>query len=154
MQASWSPSPSGQARWFCAVDVATDPGRRDICEAIAATLADRGTSLHDLGIGLAIGGHLGWPATRLQALQQEYDALSGAGGAPFVGAELSCEAIDRMQDWMRQIGTAGELQLMRNVLARSGRSVKDWSGQYQRNIALAAATAQAAAVSIGRDTSP
>jgi hypothetical protein len=58
IQASWGPSHTGQARWFCAVDVEADPGRREICEAIAGTLSHRSTSVAELGIGLAIGKSL------------------------------------------------------------------------------------------------
>jgi len=154
VQAAWGPPHTGQAKWFCGVDVDADPSRRETCEAIAGTLSYRGTSVKDLGVGLAIGTRLGWPAPQLQALQQEYDAVNEAGGAPFIGADLSCEVVDRMQDWMRQLGTRGELQLMRDVVARSGRSIRDWSGQYRKNIALAAATAQAASMSVAGEATP
>ena len=147
VQGSWGPSHTSQAQMYCTADIDADPGRRGTCEAIAATLSDHGTSVTDLGVGLAIGRALGWPAPRLQALQVEQDALNEAGGGPLAGVDFSCEAVDRMQAWSRQVGTRGERQAMRDVLARSGRSVEDWSAQYRRNFTLAAVTAQTASQS-------
>jgi hypothetical protein len=82
----------------------------------------------------------------LQALQQELDALGEAGrfqGA--VGLDLSCEAVEHTQDWMRRIAAQGEVQAAREVLARSGHSVEQWSARYRKDFALAKATAEAAA---------
>lgn len=146
VQAAWVASHSAQAYEYCAADAVAQPGRRETCEALADTLSHHGTSLADLGIGLAIGRHLGWPAQRLQALQREQDALTEASGFHAIGVDFGCEAVDRMQGWMRQLGTGGELQALREVLARSGRSVEDWGAQHRRNFALATATAEAAAI--------
>jgi hypothetical protein len=154
IQASWGPPQTSQAYVYCAVDIDADPARRDTCEAIAETLSYSSTSVTDLGVGLAIAKKLGWPAQRLQALQQEHDAINEAGGAPLTGADFSCEAVDRMQAWIRQLGTRGERQAMRDVLARSGRSVEEWSAQYRRNFKLAEATAQTASLSVATDAAP
>ena len=151
IQQSWSPSNTKQAQLFCAADK-LDLDRRDLCEAIAATLAYRGTSVSDLGIGLTIGRSLGWSTVQLEPLQQEYDALSEVVAAPLMGADLSCLAIDRMQDWMRKVDARGERGAMREVLSRSGRSIEDWSDRHRKSATLAMVTAQAAAHSMEKET--
>ena len=45
---------------------------------------------------------------------------------------------------MNVIRLHGEVQTLRDALARSGRSVEQWSERYRKNYALAAATAEAA----------
>lgn len=145
VQAAWVDSHSEQAYAYCIGGDGVAAERLDTCEALAQTLAYRSTSLADLGIALAIGTRLGWPAPRLQALQQQQDAAAEANGLHVVGVDLGCEAVDRVQGWMRQLGAGGELKALRDVLARSGRSIEDWSAQHRRNVAVATAAVEAAA---------
>jgi hypothetical protein len=144
IQAAWTLPHTSQAHGYCMSDMTGDAERRSLCNALAETLAYRGTSVADLSVGLAIGTALGWPASRVGALQQEHDALSEAAFTPLIGADLSCEAMDRLRAWTREVGARGELQAMRGELARSGRSTAEWSAQHQRNFTLAAATVQIA----------
>lgn len=144
LQAAWTSPHTSQAHGYCMSDLSADPERRSLCNVLAETLARHGTSVADLSVGLAIGTAVGWPASRLQSLQREHDALSEAAFTPLIGADLGCEAIERLQAWTREVGRLGELQAMREVLARSGRSIDDWSAQYQRNFTLAAGTVQIA----------
>jgi hypothetical protein len=145
-QAAWAPPRSGQAYLYCMAEALADANRRQTCDALAQTLAQRGMSLADVSVGIAIGRNVGWPAERLQSLQQELDALGQAGRfQSAVGLDLSCEAVERMQDWMRRIAAQGEVQAAREALARSGHSVEQWSARYRKDFALAKATAEAAA---------
>ena len=145
-QAAWAPPRSGQAYLYCTAESLADANRQQTCDALAQTLAQRGMSLADVSVGLAIGRNVGWPAERLQALQQELDALGQAGRfQSAVGLDLSCEAVARTQEWMRRVAAEGEVQAAREELARSGRSVEQWSARYRKDFALAKATAEAAA---------
>ena len=145
-QAAWAPPRSGQAYLYCRAEALADANRRETCDALAHTLAQRGMSLADVSVGIAIGRNVGWPAERLQALQQELDALGQAGRfESAVGLDLSCEAVERTQDWMRRLVAGGEVQAARELLARSGRSVEQWSARYRKEFALAKAAADAAA---------
>jgi hypothetical protein len=144
LQAAWTSPHTSQAHAYCMSDLGADAERRSLCHALAETLAWHGTSVADLSVGLAIGAAVGWPASRLQSLQREHDALSEAAFTPLIGADLGCEAIDRLQAWTREVGRHGELQAMRQVLARSGRSIDDWSAQHRRNYTLAAETVETA----------
>ena len=145
-QAAWAPPRSGQAYLYCRAEALADANRRETCDALAHTLTQRGMSLADVSVGIAIGRNVGWPAERLQALQQELDALGQAGRfESAVGLDLSCEAVERTQDWMRRLVAGGEVQAARELLARSGRSVEQWSARYRKEFALAKAAADAAA---------
>jgi len=143
-QAGWIPSHANQAQAYCGADAVADRERRPTCETLAEALASRSTSVADLSVGLAIGRNLGWAGERLEALQQEQDAFSEAGGFQAIGADFNCEGVDRLQAWTRQLAARGELQAMRDALARSGRSVEQWSAQYRKNFAVAMAAAEAA----------
>ena len=147
-QAGWVPSHANQAQVYCGADAVADRERRPSCEALAETLASRSTSVSDLGVALAIGRNLGWAAERLEALQQEQDAFSEAGGFQAIGFDPGCDGVARMQAWTRQLAARGELQATRDALARSGRSVEQWSAQYRRNFAVATAAAAEAATSV------
>ncbi|HXD06939.1 MAG TPA: hypothetical protein VN680_12870 [Burkholderiaceae bacterium] len=142
VQAGWVALHSAQAYEYCAGD--SSPARHDTCDALAQTLAYRSSSLRDLGVGIAIGRALGWDGARLADLQREYDAIAEASGFQAVGVDLSCEAVDRVQDWMHQLAASGELVAMREVLSRSGRSIEAWSEQHRRSYEAAVAAVQAA----------
>ena len=145
-QAAWAPPRSGQAYLYCTAESLADANRQQTCDALAQTLALRGMSLADVSVGVAIGRNVGWPAQRLQTLQQELDALGQAGRfQSAVGLDLSCAAVERTQEWMRRVAAEGEVQAAREELARSGRSVEQWSARYRKDFALARATAEAAA---------
>jgi len=143
-QAAWTSAHSTQAYAYCMSDTADDGTRAATCDALADTLARRGASLTDMGTGLAIAKHLNWTAQRLQALQQEHDAISETSGIQDFGQDWSCDAVTRLQDWTRQLAQHGEVQAMRGVLAHSGRSVEQWSAQHRKNIAVAMAATEAA----------
>lgn len=144
VQTVWSLGHSSQAYTYCVTAAAIDGPRQASCAALADTLARRSTSVEDRAAGLAIGRRLGWPAARLQALQQEQDAFSEAGGFQNPGIDLSCDSVERMQAWQRQLGTRGEVQALHDRLAHSGRSIEQWSARYRKNYALATAAAEAA----------
>jgi len=154
-QASWRPSHTSQAYAYCVAGLDADPSRRGTCDALADTLTRHGTGVAELGVGLAIGRRLGWPAPRWHALQQEHDAIHEATGMLPGGPALDCRSIDRLQAWMRELGAGGELEAMRRAIARSGRSVEDWSAQFRRSFALAVATVETASLAgAGGETPP
>jgi hypothetical protein len=153
-QAAWNPSHRDQVEAYCGDDAIKEPDRRDTCEALAETLSRHGASLDDLRSTLVLGKALSWPASRLRAIEEEVDAISESGGAVEAGADFSCEAIERVQAWMRKLGAQGELQALRDALARSGRSVAEWSANYRRDFAVAAAAADAAARVTHGDAGP
>src|SRR5207247_3153986 len=132
-----------QAYAYCMSDTADDGTRAATCDALADTLARRGASLTDMGTGLAIAKHLNWTAQRLQALQQEHDAISETSGIQDFGQDRSCDTVTRLQDWTRQLAQHGEVQAMRGVLAHSGCSAEQRSSQRVTNISVAVAARDA-----------
>jgi len=144
VQAAWRPSHSAQADVWCVAEEAGVADRREVCDALAQTLAFGSSSVSDLTLGLSIGKRLGWPTPRLATLQQEQEAISETGAFTEVGVDWSCEAVDRLSRTMQRLASGGELQAVREVVARSGRSLAEWSAEHRRNVALAEAAANAA----------
>lgn len=144
VQAAWRPSHSAQADVWCVAEEAGVPDRREVCDALAQTLAFGASSVSDLNLGLSIARRLGWPSPRLATLQQEQEAISETGAYTEVGVDWSCEAVERLSRTLRRLAHGGELQAVRDTMARSGRSIADWSAEHRRNVALAEAAANAA----------
>jgi hypothetical protein len=144
VQAAWRPSHSAQADVWCVAEEAGVPDRGEVCDQLAQALAFGGSSVADLNLGLSIARRLSWPTPRLAALQQEQEAISETGAYTEVGVDWSCEAVERLSRTLSTLATGGELQAARETMARSGRSVADWSAEHRRNVALAEAAANAA----------
>jgi hypothetical protein len=153
-QAAWRPSHSAQADVWCVAEEAGVADRREVCDALAQTLALGGTTVSDLNLGLAIGQRLGWPTPRLATLQQEQEAISETGAYTEVGVDWSCDAVERLSRTLRQLASGGERQAMRDAMARSGRSVAEWSAEHRRNMALAEAAATAATLATEAGPAP
>src|SRR5574337_1640685 len=121
-QAAWNPSHGAEVQAYCGDGAIDDPDRRAACGALAQTLSRHASSLEDLRLGLFLGRSLSWPASRLQAMDDEVGAISEAGVGEPPGVDFSCQAVERVQAWMRKLSAQGELQALRDALAGSGRS--------------------------------
>ncbi len=135
-----------QALRHCGPDA--PPGRRPLCEVLARQLVSHAERVDDFAAGVAIAGHLGWPAARLQALQREADALTEAARLQTMLTDLSCDSVERVQQWRVALGEHGEVPAARALLARSGFDTDWWSEQHRKNLALALATAEAAGAAL------
>jgi hypothetical protein len=143
-QSAWHSTAALQADRHCAADLLADGNRRALCDALAQTLVTRGSRISDFAAGVALGGRIGWPPARLRALRQQADALAEATQLQGMVTDAGCDSVERMQGWLRAVGSGGEMQAARAILARSGQSEAWWSEQRRKNIDLAAATAAAA----------
>jgi hypothetical protein len=142
VQAAWALPPADEALRYC-VEAPAEAQRS--CDALAQTLAARGSTVLELTVGIAIGRHLHWREDRLQALEQERDALGEASRLQGAALDLSCETVRHQQAWMQRLARGGEMQAARELIAASGYPLELWSGQFRRNLELAAATAAEAA---------
>ena len=149
-QSGWHSPVARQTEHYCSVGAVVDGTRRLLCDKLAQTLVTHGDRVDDFALGATLGTRLGWPGARLLALRQEADALADAAQFQNMVTELSCDSIERIQGWLHAVGSGGEVQAARAVLAHSGRSVAWWSAQHQKNAELAAAAAAEAAVGAER----
>lgn len=118
IQDGWLLTRSHHADSYCSAEaVAANSARQNTCNAVAATLASRGSSLADLASAAAIGRQLGWPEARLLPLMQEQQAMvqlaESAGESAASALDFSCERLARHTAWSREIGRGGELQALR-----------------------------------------
>ena len=151
LQSGWQSPVARQAEHYCAGGaLLVDGPRRLLCDRLAQTLVTHGDRVEDFALGATLGARLAWPGTRLLALRQEADALADAAQFQTMVTDVSCDSIERIQGWLHAVGTGGEVQAARAVLAHSGRSVAWWSAQHQKNTELAAAVAAEAAVGAER----
>jgi hypothetical protein len=91
------------------------------CDAVAELLVDQGATILTLGVGIRLGGRVGWSPERLKNLSQERDALFGIlRDEP---SSVSCETVNRMNaffDRRVQLGELGALRDIRDAHASSG----------------------------------
>ena len=94
-----------------------DANRRQTCDALARGLLDRGTTLMDHGMAGALGRRLGWPAERLQALEQERDAYTAVGLRQALSITMDCAGVQRTRAWLLDMSRLGELGAARRAVA-------------------------------------
>lgn len=121
------------AGWYGALRQACSPARqRDSnlqqqCHAAAETMWRLARSPLELSVALQVGSAAGWPAERLQALDDERVALGQAGAAAVGDVSMTCESLRHQARHLQQMGQSGEVAAQRAALLASGRSVAEWA---------------------------
>jgi hypothetical protein len=118
-----APVPPYQAlNQACTAAAMTDPSRRRTCDGLATLLTERGDSLLELSLGIAIGERAGWTAERVAALREQRDAMRFLGQTDVVPEDVSsCRFLQRLEERTRELATIGELASARRQLAASDR---------------------------------
>lgn len=107
-----------------------DVGRRQRCDAVASSLAERSDTLLHASVGAAIGRRLGWPPARTDAIA----ALSSASTESLLTREAdqpqwSCaRAASGLERFARQ-GTLGEVRFAREWIVASGTTVEAYAAR-------------------------
>jgi hypothetical protein len=120
------PTPYGIASKHCTAEALLQADVHEECNALAELMVRQGTTLLDLGFGKGLGARLGWPKQRVDALEQERDALLGAAvlEVPHDAKEgWSCSAAERTNAYLGRFDALGELGAAREILERSGETV-------------------------------
>jgi hypothetical protein len=95
------------------------------CDAVAELLVDQGATILTLGVGIRLGGRVGWSPERLKDLSQERDALFGIlRGEPI---SVSCETVNRMNAFFDSRVQLGELGALRDIRDRHALSSQPMS---------------------------
>jgi hypothetical protein len=123
-----------------------DANRRQVCEALAKALVDKGTTLWDHTMASALGRRLGWPAERLAALQRERDAMQGLALMHSPTLSLDCAGVERTRQWFADLFRHGELGAMRREMQRLGEKPEALARRYRAFAAELAASRAASAV--------
>jgi len=122
----------------CSVEGAKNPDTRQQCDALAELMVTHGTSLLDLGVGKAIGAHVEWPKARLDALSTEQQALMQAivEVTPWDDDNpWSCKSVDRLNAYMTERTSRGELGVAHGVMDRSGETPEVLAQRWVQHIA-------------------
>lgn len=129
---------------YCAADAVADSNLSQVCEQLATLLIDRGRALPDPLTGRTIGERVGWPAQRVQELQDEQQALMLSAVAHTGGnTALNCENVTRLTQWAAQASELGEFGAMRELLKRSGKSMEQALAEYRQRVQAGDVTAGA-----------
>jgi hypothetical protein len=127
-----------------------DANRRQVCDAVAATLAERSDSMLLASVGAGIGRGVGWGEERVIAPRALWlallDSWSAVPDAKF-GNSYSCGGIRAILARVGRMAEVGELQAARDWIAASGKSFESFAreaSEESRRVAAAAASAASA----------
>jgi len=109
----------------CDADQLHDANRRQVCDGIAHVLTERGRSIVDLDMGVALARKVGWPAARTEALQAERDALASMAPQLADAGGVSCASVQRFRETAELMTQYGELGSYRVLALQSGMTVDD-----------------------------
>ena len=134
-------------RW-CTRDAVRDTARREACGDLATALAERGATLMDIGMGIAIARRIDPTPTRADAWEMRRDALLAALPGPADPADLtSCAAVAASRSLWTRAARKGEVGALQEMLAASGLTAASAAERtrVRRTEALHAAMAAASA---------
>jgi hypothetical protein len=109
-----------------------DANRRQVCDAVAATLGERSDSMLMANIGASIGRRIGWPLERIVAVRALSVALADSwaavpGADPVQGASYSCDGVRSTIARLAQLARIGEPQAARDWIAASGKTYESFA---------------------------
>ncbi|MGA0609489.1 hypothetical protein [Caldimonas sp. KR1-144] len=94
-----------------------DPNRRTLCQAVAERLVHDADTQGLLGLGLALGRELGWPAERLADLEAERkDAADALTAQLPSGHPTTCDGVAALRSHFQRVATLGEVGAARQAL--------------------------------------
>lgn len=112
--------PSPGERFLMARCIESAPGRQAECRRLAGMLVAHSDATQALALGLKIGEVSGWPQARLQAVQDELQALASdrVRWRPEASQPLSCRSVDTWLQHLQEMASVGELPALRRRLAQ------------------------------------
>ncbi|MFD0724098.1 hypothetical protein [Lysobacter brunescens] len=112
--------PSPGERFLMTRCVEQAPGRQAECRRLAGMLVAHSDATQALALGLKIGEAAGWPQARLQAVQDELQALASdrVRWRPEASQPLSCRSVDTWLQHLQEMASVGELPALRRRLAQ------------------------------------
>lgn len=116
----------GATKAMCRADALADANRRQICTAVAETLAERSDTLLVRRLGESLGKEVGWPAERSDRMRGEFESyttsLSSDANPEADVKGSNCAGERRMLAMMRRHATVGEAGALREWVAKSGKT--------------------------------
>ncbi|HEY0749140.1 MAG TPA: hypothetical protein VGD63_20725 [Steroidobacteraceae bacterium] len=112
----------------CSLDAMKESGVKQQCNDVAELMVGKGKTVLDFAVGESIGKRVGWPAARLDALEQEKNAMlaSVMQVAPMGDPQpWSCTSVARLNDWADLRSQLGEIGAARVLRERSGESISE-----------------------------
>jgi hypothetical protein len=122
---------------YCGANGLVDANRRETCTRVAELLIDRSTTLLERNIGTSMAKRLGWPAERIQSIEEERDALFNAFPHEMsqVDGSHGCENVRRELERIHDVARYGEIGSLRRTIEASGKPVKLLAANYREALA-------------------
>jgi hypothetical protein len=115
-EAAWGVPELREISTYCSDTALRRDETHKECDAVAELLVDQGATILTLGVGIRLGGRVGWSPERLKDLSQERDALFGIlRDEP---RSVSCETVNRMNAFFDSRTQLGELEALRDIRDR------------------------------------
>lgn len=136
----------------CEPERLADANRRELCRQLAEHFATHDTTLIGLVSGRKLVRRPGWDQVRLQALDDDIDAL---GGVDFLGFDsfphmLSCRSLELARTFTTETVRSGEIPAARARLQASGKSIAQAASENRAALKRAAERQQADAKKTAR----
>jgi hypothetical protein len=120
----------------CSDEAMRDGSVRQQCADLADLMVTKGTTLLDFSLGIRLGSRAGWPAQRVDALRQQFNAmmqtLVQAGSDE--NEPWSCRSVERGNAYASLRTRLGEVGAAHEAVERSGESVPELAQKWQEYI--------------------
>jgi hypothetical protein len=133
IEATTAIAPYSPLSRHCSPKAVQDAGVKQQCNDLAENLTAHGNTLVDFAIGVLIGKQAGWPAARIEAMQQERDAMieSTMQVVPRDDPDpWSCAGVARLNDYVSLRNQLGEIGAAKALRERSGESIPALARKY------------------------
>jgi hypothetical protein len=138
------PAPYQPLFQYCSREAQSDAAVHGQCNAVAELMVGKAATLVDLSVGKSLGARVGWPAERLDKLNQDLHASMQALSQLNTSdpkQQWSCDSVARGNSYMSRLGESGELDergLARQTIEDSGETVAELARKYDQTAAIPA----------------
>jgi len=121
----------------CSDEAMRDGAVRQQCSDLAELMVTKGTTTIDFAIGMRLGSRAGWPAQKVKALTQQFEAmLQTVGQVAGIDQDQpwSCSSVQRGNAYASLVTRLGEVGAAREAVERSGESVPELAQKWQEYV--------------------
>jgi hypothetical protein len=122
--ATWTLPDYAPVLEFCDAKAVRDSNRAQSCDALAAQLTDRASTMIDLDVGIRLARQIDWPEARIEALRRRQDAYARVQVEMLAEAEArSCRELVEAGERIARLARLGEIGALQEAVEQSGKSI-------------------------------
>jgi hypothetical protein len=110
---------------FCEPPRAALPGRLESCGRLAEQILQQDELLMGRMLGTRVAALAHWPADRIAALDEEFNAMMRVAQTtdPYPKLLTSCHNFEKFETWIAEVGRHGEVGVLRQGIGASGKTI-------------------------------